>query len=90
MSEEKKQMYFYLTMGYIGILFLVLTGLRLIMLDDIMGNTLAVLSLLFIGSYRRYMERKLIPDTKGRRIIKRIFVGLLIIIFLGGGYVLFL
>ena len=76
MSEEKKQMHFYLTIGYIGVLFFVLTGLRLIMIGDSTGQTLALASLLFIGGFWRYIERKLIPKTKERRIIKSIFISL--------------
>ncbi|SIT00337.1 hypothetical protein SAMN05421758_1211 [Salimicrobium salexigens] len=89
MSEGKKQMYFYLTIGYIGVLFLVLTGFRLIWLGDSTGHTLALLSLLFIAGFWRYIERELIPKTKERLIIKSIFISLLIILFLGGCYLLF-
>lgn len=88
MSEEKKQMYSYLAIGYVGILFIILTAFRVIMLDDRTGNVLALLSLLFINGFRRYVEREFIPDTKGTRIMRSIFFSLLLLIFLGGSYLI--
>ncbi|MYL20987.1 hypothetical protein GLW04_13870 [Halobacillus litoralis] len=89
LSEDKKQMYFSLTMGYIGVLFVVLTGFRMVWIDDSMGSILVLMSLIFIRGFWRYVEEKFIPETRERRIIKSVFLSMLFIVFLGGCYLLF-
>jgi len=89
LKEKKKTELFYLSIGYVAILMLVLASIKFILVDDHIGNFLIVVSILCMGSIIRYFERILLPESKESRIIKAVFIGCMIVIGLGGFFILF-
>ncbi|SEQ36222.1 hypothetical protein SAMN05216232_2168 [Virgibacillus subterraneus] len=89
MTEEKKKQYFYMNIGYIGGLFILISQLRyLLVSEDSLGQFLALIGILCLGSFIRYVESKLFPKTKEKRIIKAIYLCMLIIIAIIGSFLL--
>ncbi|RWZ58564.1 hypothetical protein EQV77_06250 [Halobacillus fulvus] len=88
MSEEMKQHHFYLTIGYIAMLLLLVTAFRFLYIDDRWGFILAIFGLYSMRSCINYMESKLLPDTKEKRTIKKFFLILYVVVSLGAGYYL--
>ncbi|WP_117149122.1 hypothetical protein [Paraliobacillus zengyii] len=81
MTEEEKKLYFYLTIGYTGGIFLLVSQLRyLLVSEDSLGQFLALIGILCFGSYFSYVESKLLTKTKKLRNIKGIYLGIIIII----------
>ncbi|MDL4842348.1 hypothetical protein [Aquibacillus rhizosphaerae] len=56
MTEEKKEQYFFMSIGYIGVLLLLVSQLRyMLSSEDSFGRFLSLLALLCIGSYYKYI-----------------------------------
>lgn len=89
MTEEKKKRYFYTCIGYIGILFVLVTGLRFIVISDFLGNFLALLGILCFGSYIRYAESQLPFTAKEKRVFKGIYFGALLIVLIISAFIIF-
>ncbi|MDQ0298334.1 hypothetical protein J2S78_000742 [Salibacterium salarium] len=73
MEEEKKEYYFYFTLGYIGILLILLAALRVtIILDDDLGGILVFLGIGLLINYVNYLERQTGTDKKARSYARTI------------------
>lgn len=70
MTEEKKRLYFHTSMGYIGILLMMVACLRFLLNSDPTGNFIGLLAVLCLSSYMRYVETKLPFTPKEKRIYK--------------------
>ncbi|RWZ58611.1 hypothetical protein EQV77_06490 [Halobacillus fulvus] len=84
MSKELKQQYFFMSMWYIGILFLLMSGIRSIQTGDFTTNFLLLIGILFLSSFWNYADQRFFPQTKGKRIIRTVFIVLLILLFIIG------
>lgn len=90
MTEEKKKQYFYLSIGYIGIFLILIACLRyLLIVNDMIGQSLMLFGLMSIGSFFKYFESQLLSTTKEKRIFKGFFYGSLIIIFIIGCFLIY-
>jgi len=89
MAEEEKRKYFYTGIGYIGILLVLVSAIRFLLIDDSIGQFIALLALLCLGSYSRNVESKLPFTPKEKRIFKGIYVGAFLIIFMTGAYFMY-
>ncbi|GAA5416811.1 hypothetical protein Pryu01_01850 [Paraliobacillus ryukyuensis] len=81
MTEQEKERYFYWIVGQLGLLILMISQLNNIAkITDNLGFFLALISIFCFSSFIRYVESQLFPDkTKGLQIMKRIFVGSVIV-----------
>ncbi|QUG41242.1 hypothetical protein KD050_18485 [Psychrobacillus sp. INOP01] len=67
--DRIKNHYFYIVIGYLGILLISIAGLRYILIiDDVIGCGLIMFGLIFIVSNLRFTESKLLT-VKERRIV---------------------
>jgi hypothetical protein len=83
MSEDKKKQYFYMTIGYSGLLLIVIAGLRYIMIfHDSIGQALTFFGYLCLVSYFRYLDNKRLATLKEKLIFRGTFIVALIIISL--------
>ncbi|KGX87623.1 hypothetical protein [Pontibacillus marinus] len=89
MIEEEKRKYFYTGIGYIGILLVLVSAIRFLLIDDSIGQLIALLGLLCLGSYSRYVESKLPFTLKEKRIFKVVYVGAFLIILMTGAYFIY-
>ncbi|QST00980.1 hypothetical protein IMZ31_05255 [Pontibacillus sp. ALD_SL1] len=75
MNDEKKSLYFYMTLGYTGLLLIGLATMRLIsVIHDSQGQAFGIFGLLLVWAYVRFMEKKLGISNKEFIISKVIFV----------------
>ncbi|GGH88814.1 hypothetical protein JOD43_004389 [Pullulanibacillus pueri] len=82
MEEKKKQHYYYIITGRIGVLLIFVSGIRYIIIsDDVIGRGLMTFGLLFVLSYFKFMDSKLLT-YKEKRIVDWIFYILLLVIFI--------
>ena len=82
--DWKKNHYFYIVIGYIGTLLILIAGLRYILIiDDVIGRGLITFGLIFILSSLRFMESKFLT-VKERRIASWSFFSVMAIIFIIG------
>ncbi|MEH7108141.1 hypothetical protein [Bacillus sp. JJ1764] len=82
--DRKKNQYFYIVMGYIGTLLILIAVLRYILIiDDVIGRGLMTFGLIFILSSLRFMETKFLT-VKERRIVNWSFFSVAVIIFIIG------
>ncbi len=85
MSEEKKRLYLSMVFGYLGILLLLIAGLRYILIiDDVAGRSLMTFSVICLGIYFRYVESKMLSSTKEKLVFKSISIIGIIIVFVVG------
>lgn len=89
MTEEEKRKYFYAGIGYFGILLVLVSAIRFLLIGDSIGQFIALLGLICLGSYSRYVESKLPFTPKEKRILKGVYVGAFLIIFMTGGYFIY-
>lgn len=80
----KNNHYFYIIIGYIGTLLILIAGLRHILItDDVIGNGLIFFGLIFILNSLNFMESKFLT-VKERRIVYWSFFSLMAIILIIG------
>ncbi|GAA5416810.1 hypothetical protein Pryu01_01849 [Paraliobacillus ryukyuensis] len=90
MSEAEKKKYFYWSTGYVATLFIMMAQLRyMLVLDDQVGLFLVIIGMLCFTSFFRYAESQLFPNkSKTLQIMKRIFIGSVIVIAVIGFFLL--
>ncbi|RXI96597.1 hypothetical protein DS745_23130 [Anaerobacillus alkaliphilus] len=82
--DSKKNHYFYIVIGYIGVLLILIAGLRYILImSDVIGRGLITFGLIFILSTLRFMEYKFLTVIE-RRIVNWSFYSVTAIIFIIG------
>lgn len=82
--DKKKNYYFYIVIGYIGTLLILIAGLRYILIiEDIIGRGLIMFGLIFILSSLRFMESKFLT-VKERRIVNWSFFSVTAIVCIIG------
>lgn len=60
MSDGKNSLYFYMTIGHIGLLLIALVVMRFIsVFRDTPGQILGLVGFMFIGIYLRFLEKKM-------------------------------
>ncbi|WP_345240627.1 hypothetical protein [Pontibacillus salipaludis] len=75
MNEEKKSLYFYMMLGYTGLLLIGLATMRQIsVIQDFQGQAFGIVGLVLVWAYVRFMEKKLGISNKEFIISKVIFV----------------
>ncbi|GGD14176.1 hypothetical protein [Pontibacillus salipaludis] len=75
MNDEKKNLYFYMTLGYTGLLLIGLATMRLLsVIHDFQGQAFGIGGFLLVWAYVRFMEKKLGISNKEFIISKVIFV----------------
>ncbi|WP_209365489.1 hypothetical protein [Sediminibacillus dalangtanensis] len=90
MTEEKKKLYFYTGLGYIGVFLVAFIGLRFILASDFIGQFLALLTILALVSYIRYAESELPFTRKEKRVFTGIYYILLLIIVVIGAFLIYI
>lgn len=69
MNNEGKKKYFYLIIGYLGLLLTVLAIVRYItIIQDTLGQALAVMGSILLISFLRFAENKIGVTTKEKAI----------------------
>lgn len=82
--DMKKNHYFYIIIGYIGTLLILIAGIRHILItDDVIGNGLIFFGLIFILNSFNFIESKFLT-VKERRIVNWSFFSLMAIILMIG------
>lgn len=82
--DMKKNHYFYIIIGYIGTLLILIAGIRYILItDDVIGNGLIFFGLIFILNSLNFMESKFLT-VKEKRIVNWSFFSLMAIILIIG------
>lgn len=75
MNDEKKSLYLYMTVGYIGLLLIGLAAMRYIsVFHDMLGQSFALFGFIFITVYLRSLEKKLGISKKEFIISKAILI----------------
>ncbi|MGP4109209.1 hypothetical protein [Virgibacillus sp. L01] len=75
MNDEKKSLYLYMTVGYIGLLLIGLAAIRYIsVFHDPLGQGFTLFGFIFITVYLRFMEKKLGISKKEFIISKAILI----------------
>jgi hypothetical protein len=83
MSEDKKKQYFYMTIGYSGLLLIAIAGLRYFMVfHDSIGQALTFFGYICLVSYFRYVDNKWFATLKEKLIFRGAFIVALIFIAL--------
>jgi hypothetical protein len=82
--DEEKNHYFYIVIGYIGTLLILIASIRYILIiNDIAGRALTSFGLIFILSCLRFMESQFLK-VKERRILNwSLFSVVAIILIIG-------
>ncbi len=81
MNDQKKSLYFYMTVGYIGLLLIGLAAMRYIsVLHDTLGQSFALFGFIFVITYLRYTEKKMGVSKREFIISKVIFVVVFLIL----------
>jgi hypothetical protein len=87
MSEEKDYRLFYISVGYLGYLFIAIALLRYILIvHDEIADIFTIIGVGCLGSFSKFLESKFqfFSTLKEKRIIKGIFNGALMIIVITG------
>lgn len=80
--DGKKNHYFYIIIGYIGALLILIAGIRYILIiDDIIGRALITFGIILILSSLRFMESKFLT-VKEKRIVNWAFASMVVVILL--------
>jgi hypothetical protein len=81
---RKKNHYFYIVIGYIGALLILIAGLRYILItDDVIGRGLIMFGLIFILNSLSFMESKFLTVKERRIAIWSFFSVMAIILIIG-------
>jgi hypothetical protein len=80
--DRNKNHYFYIVIGHIGTLLIMIACIRYILIiDDVAGRGLTMFGLIFILSSLRFMESKFLT-VKEKRIVNWSFFSVTAIIFI--------
>ncbi|WP_138420845.1 hypothetical protein [Aquibacillus sediminis] len=75
MNDEKKSLYFYMTIGYIGLLLIGLAAMRYIsVFNDTLGLNFVLFGFIFVTEYLRFLGKKLGISKKESNISKAILI----------------
>lgn len=89
MSDEKKKLYLNMLFGYLGLLLLLLAGLRYILItEDATGRALMTFSVMCLGIYFRYVESKLLTNRKEKFVFKSASISVVIILLVIGVFLI--
>ncbi|QHE51563.1 hypothetical protein [Pontibacillus sp. HMF3514] len=70
-----KEIYFYLSLGYAGLLFFGIAMFRyMIVFDDTLGQAFCFFGVLLIAAFIRFVERRLGVSIKESNVTKVIFI----------------
>ncbi|WP_430787380.1 hypothetical protein VBD025_16300 [Virgibacillus flavescens] len=83
MTDENRNKYFYLVIGYAGLLLVGLGGLRYsIVLDDSFGYAITFMGYLCLAGYIRFADNKIGVTKKEKIIFRTGFVVVLVVVSL--------
>ncbi|WP_077622674.1 hypothetical protein [Sediminibacillus massiliensis] len=75
MTDEKKTLYFYMSVGYTGLLFVALAAMRYTSyINDSLGYAMVLFGFLMVISYVRFLEKKLGLTKMEFVVSKAVFV----------------